>query len=172
MSLHNCVAISLQKMATLRNKRKLASVTKKTQEEHPGNGQSRNSSVPRNNEAYLTQVSEENEGRVTKRLYQEFSWTESRILGALSKLYEFFLNPQIRTHSGTVPGTFRNTNVENREPNEDRSQDDPHLEVGPHVCQSRHSIDSDTDEAPHTRNGVEDKEALGESFHVFVALSI
>ena len=35
-------------------------------------------------------------------------------------------------------------------PNEDRSQNDPHPEVGPSVSQSRHhSIDSDPDEAPH-----------------------
>ena len=136
-------------MATLRNKRKLAAVTRETQEENPRNGQSRNTSVPRINEEYITQLSEQIEGRVTKKLSQEFSRTESRILGALSKLDEFLLNPQIRTHSGTVPGTFPNTNVENQEPNEDRSQDDPHLEVGPSVCQSRHSIDSDTDEAPH-----------------------
>ena len=44
--------------------------------------------------------------------------------------------------------------MENQEPNEDRSQDDPHPEVGPYVCQSRHSIDSDTDEAPHMVTGV------------------
>ena len=93
-------------MATLRNKRKLATVTRETQEEHPRNGQSRNTSVPRINEDYITQVSEEIEGRVTKRLSQEFSMTKSRILGVLSKLDEFFLNPQIRTHSGIVPGTF------------------------------------------------------------------
>ena len=136
-------------MATLRNKRKLAAVTRETQEEHPRNGQSRNTSVPRINEEYITQISEEIEGGVTKRLSQEFNRTESRILVALSKLDEFLLNPQIRTHSGTVPGAFRNTNVENQEPNEDRSQDDPHPEVGPSVCQSRHSYDSDTNEAPH-----------------------
>ena len=45
---------------------------------------------------------------------QEFSRTESRILGVLSKLDESLLNPQIRTHSRTVPGTFRNTNVEDQ----------------------------------------------------------
>ena len=136
-------------MTNLRNKRKLAAVTRETQEEHPRNGQSQNTSVPRISEEYITQVSEEIGGRVTIRLSQEFSRTESRILGALSKLDEFLLSPQIRTHSGTVLGTFRNTNVENQEPNEDRSQDDPHPEVGPSVCQSRHSIDSDSDEPPH-----------------------
>ena len=137
-------------MATLRNKRKLAAVTRETQEENPRNGQSRNTSVTRINEECITQVSKEIEGRVTEKLSQDFSRTESRILGALSKLDEFLLNQQITTHSGTVPGTFRNTNVENQEPNEDRSQDDPHPEVGPSVCQSRHSIDSDTEESPHS----------------------
>ena len=116
-------------MATLRNRRKLAAVTRETQEEHPRNGQSRNTSVPRINEDYITRVSEEIEGRVTKKLSQEFSRTESRILSALSKLDEFLLNPQIRTHSGTVPGTFRNTNVENQGTNEDDSQSDPHPEA-------------------------------------------
>ena len=117
-------------METLRNKGKLAAVTRKTQEEHSRNGQSRNTSVPRINEEYITQVSEEIKGRVTKKLSQQFSRTESRILGALSKLDEFLLNPQIRTHSGTVPGTFRNTNVENQGKNEDDSQSDPRPEAG------------------------------------------
>ena len=117
-------------MATLRNKRTLAAVTRETQEENPRNGQSRNTSVPRINEEYITQVSEQIEGRVTTKLSQEFSRTESRILGALSKLDEFLLNKQITTHSGTVPGTFRNTNVENQGTNEDDSQSDPHPEAG------------------------------------------
>ena len=117
-------------MATLRKKRKLAAVTGETQEEHPRNGQSRNTSVPRINEEYITQLSEEIEGRVSKKLSQEFSRTESRILGALSKLYEFLLNQQIRTHSETVPGTFWNTNVGNQGTNEDDSQSDPHPEAG------------------------------------------
>ena len=140
-------------MATLRNQRKLAAVTRETQE-NPRKGQSRNTSVPRINEKYITQVSEEIEGRVIKKLSQEFSRTESRILGALSKLDEFLLNQQVRTHSETVPGTFRNTNVENQGTNEDDSQSDPHPEVGPSVCQSRHSIDSDTGETHDTMTGV------------------
>ena len=119
-----------KKMATLRNKRKLAAVTRETQEENPRNGQSRNTSVPRINEEYITQVFEQIEGRVTKKLSQEFSRTESRFLGALSKLDEVLLNQQITTHCGTVPGTFRNTNVENQGTNEDDSQSDPHPEAG------------------------------------------
>ena len=122
-------------MATLRNKRKLAAVTRDTQEEHPRNGQSRNTSVPKINVEYITQVSDEIEGRVTKKLSQEFSRTESRILGALSNIEEFLLNPHIRTNSRTVPGTFRNTDVENQGTNEYDSQSDPHPEAG--ICRSQ-----------------------------------
>ena len=117
-------------MATLRTKRKLAAVTRETQEENPRNGQSRNTSVPRINEEYITQVSEEIEGRITKKLSQEFNRIESRISDALSKLDEFLSNQQIQTYSETVPGTFRNTNVENQGTNEDDSQSDPHPEGG------------------------------------------
>ena len=117
-------------MATLRNKRKLAAVAREIQEENLRNGQSRNTSLPRINEEYITQLSEEIESRVTKKLSQEFSRTESRILGSLSKVDELLLNQQIRTHSGTVPETFRNTNVDNQGTNEDDSQSDPHPEAG------------------------------------------
>ena len=117
-------------MARLRNKRKLAAVTKETQEELSRNGQLRNASVLRINEECIRQVFEEIESRVTKKLSQEFSRTESRILGALSKLDEFLLNPKVRTHSGTVPRTLRNTNVEHQGTNEDDSQSDPHPEAG------------------------------------------
>ena len=117
-------------MATLRNKRQLAAVTRETQEENPRNGQSRNTSFPRINEEYITQVSEEIEGRITKKLSQEFNRIESRISDALSKLDDFLSNQQIQTYSKTVPGTFRNTNVENQGTNEDDSQSDPHPEAG------------------------------------------
>ena len=117
-------------MATLRNKRKLAAVTRETQEENPRDGQSRNTPVPRIHEEYITQVSEEIEGRITKKLSQEFNRIEPRISDALSKLDEFLSNQQKQTHSKTVPGTFRNTNVENQGTNEDDSQSDPHPEGG------------------------------------------
>ena len=51
-------------------------------------------------------------------------------MGALTKLDEFLSNQQIHTHFETVPGTFRNTNVENQGTNEDDSQSDPHPEAG------------------------------------------
>ena len=117
-------------MATLRNKRKLAAVTREIQDENPRNGRSRNTSVPRINEDYLTQLSEEIEGRITKKLSREFSRIESRISDALSKLDEVLSNQQIQTYSETVPGTFRNTNVENQGTNEDDAQRDPHPEGG------------------------------------------
>ena len=62
---------------------------------------------------YITQVSEEIEGRVTAKLSKEFSRTESCNLAVLSKLDEFLLNPQIRTCSIAVPGTSRNNDFEN-----------------------------------------------------------
>ena len=74
---------------------------------------------------YIFQVSEEIEGRVTKKLSKKFSRTESRILGALSKLDEFLLNPEVRTCSVAVPGTSRNNDSEMREPTGDRSLGDP-----------------------------------------------
>ena len=80
-------------------------------------------------EEYITQVSDVNEGRVTKKFSQEFSRTESCILGALSKLDDFLLNPQVRTCSVALPETSRNNNSENRERAGDRSSNDPCPEV-------------------------------------------
>ena len=128
----------------------LATVARETQKEHPRNGLSRNTSVPRTNQEHITQLSGKIEGKVIEKLSQGFCRTESRFSGAPSKLEQFLLNAQIRTHSGIVLRTFRNTNVENQEPNEDCSQDDPQLKLGPTVHESRLSIDLDSDEAPHS----------------------
>ena len=123
-------------------------MTRETQE-YPRNNQVQNSAAPGITEDYIAKVSEEIEGRVTMKLSQEFSRTESRILGALSKLDEFLLNPQIRTFSGTVPGTFRNADVENQEPSGDRSQNDPHPEVEFTARRVSNLTDSDPDETSH-----------------------
>ena len=80
-----------------------------------------NSNVPRSQEDYITQVSEEIEGRVTKKLSQEFSRTESRILGALAQLDDFLMNPLIQSHSVTTPETSRNMFSINQGTNEDDS---------------------------------------------------
>ena len=93
-------------MALLRSKRKLAAVSRDTQES-VRNGQSQNTFVPGMTEEYITQVSEEVEMRVTKKLSQDFSRTESRILGALSKLDEFISERTstdlLRNRSGDFP---------------------------------------------------------------------
>ena len=72
-------------MATLRNDRKLAAVSRETQD---GTRSSRAQNVldPEITQDYNSQVSAEIGGRVTKRLSKEFSRVESRILGALSKI--------------------------------------------------------------------------------------
>ena len=116
-------------MATLRNKRKLAAVSRKTPK---GSRSSRaqNELDPELTQDYISQVSEEIEGRVTKKLSKEFSKRESRTLSALSKLDELLLNPQVRTCSVAGPGTSRNNNSENRETTGDRPSDDPYSEVG------------------------------------------
>ena len=115
-------------MATLRRKRKLAAVSRVTPESTRC-GRSQSILDPELTQDYISQVSEEIEGRVTKKLSKEFNRTESRILGALSKLDEFLLNPQVRTCSVAVPGTSRSLNLENEGTNEDRPSDDPGTEV-------------------------------------------
>ena len=135
-------------MATLRNEQNLAAVSKEALK-YPRNSRSQNTSAPGISEEYIAQVSEEIQRRVTKKLSPEFSRTESRILGALSMLDKFLWNPQVRTFPGTVPGTFWNAEVENQEPNGDRSQNDPHPEVEFSACRASNLTDSDRDETSH-----------------------
>ena len=115
-------------MATLRSKRKIGAVSRETPE---GSRSSRGRNVldPELTQEYISQVSEDIEGRVTKKLSKEFSQTESRILGHLSKLDEFLLNPQVRTCS-VVQGASRNVNSENRETHGERSTNDPYPKMG------------------------------------------
>ena len=80
-----------------------------------------NSNVCRSQEDYITQVSEEVDGRVTTKLSQEFIGTENRILGALSRLNDFLVNPLIRGHSGTAPEASQNAYGTNQGTNEDGS---------------------------------------------------
>ena len=98
---------------------------------------------------YISQVSEETEERVTEKLSKEFSRTESRILGALSKLNEFLLNPQVRTCSVSVPGASRSNDSENREPTGDRSLGDPCPEAVFSIYYSSNLNDSEQDETHH-----------------------
>ena len=117
-------------MATLRNKKKLAALNKENCEEHPMNNLAQNSNVLRSEEDYITQVSEEIGGRVTKKLPQEFSRTENRILGALARFGYCLMNPLIQGYSGTAPETSRNAFGANQGTNDDDSQSDPHPEAG------------------------------------------
>ena len=102
---------SLEKYGNLEKQEKISGSFKKN------TGSIRGQTVldPELSRDYIFQVSEEIEGMETKKLSKEISKTESRILGVLSKLDEFLLNPQVRTCSVAVHGTSRNANSENRE---------------------------------------------------------
>ena len=142
-------------MATLRNKRKLAAVSRETPGGNRGS-RGRNVRDPELTQDYISQVSKEIERRVTKKLSKEFNKTESRILGTLSKLDEFLLNPQVRTCS-VVQGAFRNANSGNRETQGDRSSNDPYPERGcfPHHSGQLNSSEADlvTETYPHMVTG-------------------
>ena len=138
-------------MATLRNKRKLAAVSRETPDSSRGS-RGRNLLDPELTQDYISQVSEEIEVRVTKKLSKEFNKTESRILCALSKLDEFLLNPQVRTCS-VFQGASKNTDSESREIHRDRSSTDPYPEGGyfPHHSGQLNSSEADmvTETYPH-----------------------
>ena len=101
-------------MTTLSNKKKISAINRDTHEENPRNNQAQDTVVSRNQEVYITQVSEDIESRVAKKLSQEFRRTKSRILWVLSKRNEFLLDPQVRVHSGPDLETSRNSKGENQ----------------------------------------------------------
>ena len=111
---------------TTRNKRKLAALNKENREERPRSNLAQNSNAPGSQEDYITQVSDEIEGTVTKRLSKEFSRTKNRILGLLARLDDLLMNPLPQGHSGTTPEPSRNALNNNQGTNEDDSQNDPH----------------------------------------------
>ena len=115
-------------MATLRNKRKVAAVSSETPEK-TRSSRARNAIDPEKAQEYISQVSEDIEGRVFKKLSKKFTRTEYRNLGALSKLDEFLLNPQVWTCSVAVAGTSGNKNSENRGASGERSLHEPCPEV-------------------------------------------
>ena len=136
-------------MTTLRNQRKLVAVSRETPD-NTRNSQSQNTLDPGMTEEYVAQVSEKIEGKVTRKFSKEFSRTESRILGALSILDEFLLNPQVRTCSIAVPRKSRNNDSENREPSGDRSLGDPCPEAVFSSCHPSNLNDSEQDETHHS----------------------
>ena len=118
--------------------------------ENSRNNQSQNSLDPGMAQEYISQVSEEIEGRVSRKLSKEFSRTVSCIFSALSELDEFLLNPQVRTCSVAVPGTSRNNNSENRETTGNRSLGDHCLEAVFSACHSSNQNDSEQEESHHS----------------------
>ena len=99
---------------------------------------------------FISQVPEEIEGRVTKKLSKDFRRTDSRILDSLSKLDEFLLNPQFRTYSVYAPGISGNNDSENREPIGDRSLGDPCPEAVFSTYHSSNLNDSEQEETNHS----------------------
>ena len=118
-----------------------------------------NSNVPRSQEDYITQVPEEIEGRVTKRLSEEFGRTENRILGALASLDDFLMNPLIQGHSGTAPETSRNAFRSSQGTNEDDSQSDPHPEAG--IFSNQTTQNSGSEDSHDMATGVQKKSLYG-----------
>ena len=93
----------------------------------------------------IYQVSQEIQGRLTKKLSQDYSRTESRFSGAPSRLDDFLLNPLSHGHSGIVPETFRNTLRTNTGTKEDDSQSDLLPESDISQSQTTNSGPDDTD---------------------------
>ena len=111
-------------MAILRNKRKVAAVSRKTPENRR-NGQSPNALDPEVAQKYISRVCEEIERRIIKKTLRKIQSDRVTFLGAQSKLDEIFLNPKVRTCSIAVLGTSRNNGSENRELTRVRSLNDP-----------------------------------------------
>ena len=86
---------------------------------------------------------------------QELSRTENSILGALTRLDDFLLNPLKQGHCGTTPKTSRYAHSTNQGPNEDDSHTDSHLESGIFQCQAARNS---SPEEPHDMmTGVHEK---------------
>ena len=140
-------------MATFRDKRKLAALNKENCEEHLRSNLAQNSNVPKSQEDYITQFSEEIEGRVIKKLSQEFSRTQHRILGALARLDDFLTNPLIQGHSRTAPETSRNAFNISQGTNEDDSLSDPHPEAS--IFHNQTTQNSGPEDGHHSRSFIQ-----------------
>ena len=129
-------------MATLKSRRKPPELNKENSENYHGNNLAQNSNVSKSQEVYKTQVSEENDGRVTKKLSQEFCRTEKRILGPLCRLNDFLMNPLIQGHSRTTAETSRNGYGSNQGTNEDDCLSDLHPEASIRQSESDYELAS------------------------------
>ena len=136
-------------MSTRRDNRKLVALNKENCEEHPRSNLILNSNLATSQEDYITQVfgEMEIEGRVRNKLSQEFSRTQSRILGALSRLDDFVMNRLSQGHSGTAPEAARYANDTKQGTKKDDSQSDPHPEAG--IFQSQTTRNSGPGDGHH-----------------------
>ena len=96
-------------IASLRNKKKLAAMNREIHGDHPMKIQAKNTISFRIQEDYITVMSK---NKVTKKLSQVFSQTESRILFASSQVDDFLLAPQSLARSGSVPETSQSLSGE------------------------------------------------------------
>ena len=92
-------------------------------------------------------------------------------MGALSKLDEFLLNPQVRTCSVTAHGASRHSDLENWETHGDRSSNDPSTEGGyfPHLSGQFNSSEAEmvTETFPHMVTGA--TEEICHNLHTMTA---
>ena len=137
----------------------MAALNKENCEKHPRSNLAQNSNVPRSQEDYITRVSEEIQGRATKKLSQEFSRTENRILCALARLDDFLMNPLIQGHSGTAPQMSRKEFSVNQGTNEDDSQSEPHPEAG--LFHNHMTRNSDPEDGHDMVTGVQKERPYG-----------
>ena len=78
-------------------------------------------------------------------------------MGALSISQDYLFNPQVRALSGSIPGTSRYNDVENRSPTGDRSLNDPDPKSEFSACRFRKPIALDRKEASHMVTGVQEE---------------
>ena len=113
------------KRATLRIETKLAGIARDGQKGLCRNSQSKNPTVPRVNEEYITQVTEDREGRLTRIDLRSSVGLRPCFWVLFFIPDEFLQNPRLRLHSRTLPGTSRSMNSEKQEPTGDSSQNAP-----------------------------------------------
>ena len=107
--------------------KKLEASNHESQEEHLLF--SRDTTVSRRNEEYVTRSSDEIERKVANRIYLEFSRTENRILRAVFKLDEFFLDSQVPVPPENLAKISSYISGKKHKQNNDRAFNDPHLDV-------------------------------------------
>ena len=95
-------------------------------------------------------------GKSHKEVVARVQWDKKkRILGALSRLDHFLMNPLIHGDSGTAPETSRNASSTSQGTNEDDSQNDPHPESG--IFHSQMTQNSGPEEGHDKRSWIKAK---------------